>query len=640
MFRRTLGNPALFTVVYAAVASAVYFSLGVVAKHALGLTPVVFLAAGLFYVLCAMTYVEGASLHQDRGGSTVFARYAFNELWSFVAGWAILLDYFILIAICALSATHYLAEFWAPLDGGTPELVVTVLIIAGAAMANVRGLNIRRLRRVFALTMVDIAVQLLIIVLGLALVFDGSLLVDPIDLGTSPELVDVIFAMTVASVAFVGLESASGLAGEVAVGRRGLKRLVSVSALISVVIYVGIAVVALSALPVSGGETALATQYLDAPILGVADNLDPGSVLSDVLVPVVAVVAALTLVAGVNGATLGMSRLGYQLATNRQIPSAIGRLHPTRSTPFVIIAIAAVLATALVVPRDLDFLIGIYAFGAMLAFTIAHVSVIALRFREPSRDRPYRVPLSVRVGSGSVPIPAVAGAVASFAGWLSVLVFHEGARWFGLAWMAFGLVLYLAYRLSEGKPVFTRVTIPERALRSDAPEWQFGSILVPVTGKEFDDDIVQTAGRLASDEQQPEEGDGGAVIEALWVFEIPMSLPIDAALPDGQLEHARAALKRAKAVGEEYDGVEVATATVRARRAGQAIVDEARRRGVEAIVLAAEEPSRVRGGALLGGRGGPLDNYVGDVTKYVVTNAPCRVILTAPPSRRREGATP
>ncbi|HKE78518.1 MAG TPA: universal stress protein, partial [Solirubrobacteraceae bacterium] len=95
---------------------------------------------------------------------------------------------------------------------------------------------------------------------------------------------------------------------------------------------------------------------------------------------------------------------------------------------------------------------------------------------------------------------------------------------------------------------------------------------------------------------------------------------------------ARAALARAKAVGEEYEGVEVATATVRARRAGQAIVDEARRRGVQAIVLAAEEPSKIRGGGLLGGRGGPLDNFVGEVTKYVLAKAQCQVILTAPPA--------
>src|SRR5207302_8104411 len=113
----------------------------------------------------------------------------------------------------------------------------------------------------------------------------------------------------------------------------------------------------------------------------------------------------------------------------------------------------------------------------------------------------------------------------------------------------------------------------------------------------------------------------------------PMSLPIDARLPEEQVTRARQALARAKLVGEEYAGVQVATATVRTRRAGYAIVDEARRRGVEAIVLGAEEPSRIRGGARLGGRGGPLEGPVGDVTKYVVNKAKTRVIVTAPPAR-------
>jgi APA family basic amino acid/polyamine antiporter len=159
-------------------------------------------------------------------------------------------------------------------------------------------------------------------------------------------------------------------------------------------------------------------------------------------------------------------------------------------------------------------------------------------------------------------------------------------------------------------------------------EPEFGSILVPIFGTPLDDDIIQTAGRLAGSTQDDVDAEG-ATIEALWIFEVPLALPLDARLPEAQLKRAREALARAKAVGEEYEGVEVATATVRARRAGQAIVDQARRRGVEAIVLAAEEPSRIRGGALLGGTSG-LDNYVGDVTKYVVRKAPCRVILTAP----------
>jgi basic amino acid/polyamine antiporter, APA family len=204
------------------------------------------------------------------------------------------------------------------------------------------------------------------------------------------------------------------------------------------------------------------------------------------------------------------------------------------------------------------------------------------------------------------------------------------------------VAMYVVYRVTQGKPLLKRVLVPESALRGEKVEVEYGSILVPIFGGPLDDDIIQTAGRLAAEEDAESfEEHHGATIEALWVFEVPMSLPIDAALPDEQLKRARAALARAKAVGEEYEGVEVATATVRARRAGQAIVDEARRRGVQAVVLAAEEPSKIRGGALLGGRGGPLDNFLGEVTKYVISKAPCQVILAAPPagdSRRREPA--
>jgi APA family basic amino acid/polyamine antiporter len=299
----------------------------------------------------------------------------------------------------------------------------------------------------------------------------------------------------------------------------------------------------------------------------------------------------------------------------------------------VVILAAGLGAAALVLPVDLEFLIGIYAFGALVAFTIAHLSVVALRFREPDRNRGYAVPLSVPFKGASVPLPSALGAAISAIGLLVVVIFHAPARYVGLGWLLLGVALYVVYRKTQAKPLLKRVTIPERALRHEVAEPDFGSILVPIFGNPLDDDIIQTAGRLAGETHDDIEEEG-AVIEAIWIFEMPLSLPLDAPLPDAQVQRARAALKRAKQVGEEYEGVEVATATVRARRAGQAIVHEAKRRGVEAIVLAAEEPSRVKGGARLGAPSGPLDNYVGEITKYVIRKATCRVILTAPPSEK------
>jgi basic amino acid/polyamine antiporter, APA family len=632
VFRRGLGQPALFAIIYTSVASTIYFSLGVVAQRALGLTPLVYLLAGVFFVLASMTYVEGASLHQDRGGATVFARYAFNELVSFVAGWMVLLDYVILIAVTSFSATNYLAAFYAPLGRGTAEVALCFAIILYVAIRNIRGFSKTRVNRIAALVVVDIGLQVLVIVLGLLAFFHLDTITDTIHLGTTPTWGNTVFALGVATVVFTGLESASGLSGEVAVGRAGLKRLVASAGVVVLFVYTGIGVVAITALPIVGSSSPLGHNYLDAPMLGIAEAFNT-QWLADTLKYVIAAVAAVTLIAAANSAMMGLSRLAYSLSTNRQIPSAVGRLHPKRATPFVVIGIAAVLAAALTVSQDLELMVGIFAFGALIGLTIAHLSIVVSRYKEPNARRPYRIPLSVRFRGADLPLPAVLGALLTAAAWIGLVATHEGARWVGTGWLVGGLALYLVYRTTEGKSVYKRVTVPEEALRRERREAEYGSILVPLTGTPLDDDIVQTAGRLAAEEDTDAfEEDKGATIEALWIFEVPMSLPIDAALPDAQLKQARAALARAKAVGEEYEGVEVATATVRARRAGQAIVDEARRRGVQAVVLAAEEPSKIRGGALLGGRGGPLDNFVGDVTKYVLAKAPCQVILTAPPA--------
>jgi APA family basic amino acid/polyamine antiporter len=374
-------------------------------------------------------------------------------------------------------------------------------------------------------------------------------------------------------------------------------------------------------------------------VLGIVSAFEPDWLMDTSRIVVGATAAALMIVA-MNSQMLGLSRLSYSLATNRQIPSAAGRLHERRGTPYVAITIAAVIAFALATPHDIEFLAGIFAFGALLSFAIAHLSVIVLRYREPDRPSAFRVPLSVPLGRGSVPLPTAFGALASAIAWVSVIVFHEGARVVGGAWMAAGVVMYVVYRRTQGKALTKRFTIPAEALQ-EIVQAEYGSILVPVFGEQLDDDIVGTAGRLAAD--RADEGEGGAVLEALYVFEIPLSLPIDARVSDDRVKEAKRVLARAKEVGEEYEGVEVATAMVRGRTAGQAIVAEARRRGVEAIVLAAEQPTRVRGGAILGGRGRARDRFVGETTRYVVEKAPCNVILTAPPPGEegtREGVLP
>jgi APA family basic amino acid/polyamine antiporter len=639
MISHTLGAPALFAITLSTVVAAIFFSLGVVGGRALGLTPVVYLIAGLFFAVTMATYVEGSSLHIERGGASTFARYAFDEFWSFVAGWAILLDYLIVMAIGAVVISEYLSVFWAQLgDGALPDVIAGAALLF-VAISNIRGLSANRIGSVLRLSLLSIVVLVGVSLIGFSQYWDPGSIHASVDLGVAPKWQDLIYALGIASVAAIGVEAASGLAGEIRVGRRGLRRVVLVSVAACVVLFVMVSVAALMATPVVGTRTALGDRFLEAPVLAIVSSYEPG-VLLDLSRYVVGATAAALLLAAMNGQMLGLARLADSRATNRQIPSAVGRLHPRRGTPYMTISLAALIAFGLALPHDLDFLAGVFAFGAMIAFSLAHLSIIVLRFREPDRPSAFRVPLSIPVRGARVPLPAVFGALFSILTWVSILVYHSGARIVGAGWMAIGVSLYVIYRRGEGKSLTQRFTIPAEALQERTGA-EYGSILVPVFGEELDDDIVGTAGRLATSDNEDEEG--GAVLEALYVFEIPMSLPIDARVPEERVQEAKRVLARAKEVGEEYAGVEVATAMVRGRSVGQAIVAEARRRGVEAIVLGAEEPSRLRGGAILGGRGRVRDRFVGETTRYVIEKAPCKVLLTAPPAGEegtREGVLP
>jgi basic amino acid/polyamine antiporter, APA family len=230
-----------------------------------------------------------------------------------------------------------------------------------------------------------------------------------------------------------------------------------------------------------------------------------------------------------------------------------------------------------------------------------------------------------------LPVPAVIGAVLSVAAWVGTFVYHDDARLFGSIWMAFGLLLYVGYRSREGLSLTKMVEVPAERM-SKEPEVKYARILVPVFGEDLDDDIMSTAGQLASDPDT-----GGAVVDAVYVHVIPMSLPLDARLPQEKVARAEAALKRAKEVGEDYEGVRVEVHAVHGRTVGAAIVDAARRREAEAIVIGAEPPSRIKGGGLLGGIAGARQRELGEVTAYVLEKAPTRVLVTAPPDGAQPG---
>lgn len=628
--RRFLGVPWLFAAAFSAVGFSVYFSIGLVADRGLGLTPLIFLAAGIVFVLNTLTYLEGGAMYRERGGSSTFARYAFNELVSFIAGWAILLDFILVIALAAISVPHYLTPISGELAQAPGETVVAALVIAAVAALNIAGFTGRYRQR--GLTMVSIgglALLVVVIVAGVITSWDFAAITDGLDPFTSPTLEDVIYASVIATVAYAGIEAASNLAPELEFEPADLRHLVVSASVVVPLLYTGMALIALMALPVAAGETALGAQFIEAPVLGTVLAYEPPWVSDSIEVAVV-VVAPLVLIWAASTAMLGLSRHTYTLARNRQIPSWLGKLSHRWATPHVAILSAAVIAFVFVVPGDVRFLAGVYAFGATVAFTIAHLSIVRLRARDPDRERPFRIPFNVTWRGSSIPLPAVAMAVLTALAWVSVVVFHEGARYIGGGWLLFGVVAYVLYRVVfEETSLTKRVTVPEEALFKDEPDVEYASILVPVFGTEDDDDIVSTAGRLADAADQP--GEVEPRVDVLFVIELPLTFPLDAPPSNSQLEVAEAALERAANVGSEYETVQVGTSMVRARSTGAGIVEEARKRGVDLIVMGAEPPTRIRGGALLGGIGGARPAEIGPVTEYVLRKAPCRVLLTAPP---------
>jgi basic amino acid/polyamine antiporter, APA family len=637
LLRRGLGVPWLFAAVYSLIGFSIYFALGVVADRGLGLTPLIFLAAGLLFGLTALTYVEGAAMFRERGGSSSFARHAFNELFAFVAGWAILIDYLIVAALAAISVPHYLEPISGDLSSPGWEIGVAGLVIVAACLLNIRGATGRgREGWLVGLALADVALQLAVIGVGLLAVFHPDRLTAQLDLFTDPSFTDVVYAGVVAMLAYAGIEAASDFAPEIDVPPRDLKRVVSLGALALPVAYAGMAAIALMAVPVVAGpqgpETALGGEFVEAPVLGVVSQYNPAWV-ADTMRWLVALVAAPVLFWATTTSMLGVSRHIYTLAINRQIPSWLGKLHPRYATPHVAIAISAAIAIGLVLPTDVKLLAGIYAFGATLAITIAHLSIVRLRVTDPGRPRPFAIPLNVPWRGASLPVPALIAALISGLAFLSVLAYHDTARWVGGGWMVFGLLFYVVYRkVFEGTTLTKRVSVSERALTKQVPEVAFRRILVPVFGSELDDDIVSTAGRLAAAEQ--EESDGGvdnARLDLVYVVEVPLTEGLDAELPPDREREAKRALERAREVAEEYEDVAVSAELIRARDVGAGIVGAARQQGAEAIVIGGEPPTKIRGGATLGGIGAAKPAEIGAATEYVLKKAPCRVLLTAPP---------
>jgi APA family basic amino acid/polyamine antiporter len=615
--RRSVGVPGLFATAYGNVGSSIYYALGLVAFYALGLTPVVFMFAGGLFVLTAKTYAEGAAMFPEAGGSSSFARHAFNDVVSFFAGWALSLDYIITIAISAFFVPHYLGAFFPSLTHNPGDIVGGLITIALLAALNIRGLGESAKLNLF-LAVADLCTQVLLVGLGIVLVLNPSLLVDQVHLGTAPSWHNLIFALSVAMVAYTGIETVSNMAEEAKDPGHDVPKSVNLVLIAVLGVYAGISVVALSALPVvhtaHGYATELGTTYENDPVLGIVRHLGLHGTVLKLAQDYVGVLAATILFIATNAGLIGISRLSWSLAEHRQLPSIFSRLHPTFRTPWFTIVFFSIIAALLILPGETKLLGNLYSFGAMLSFTTAHVAVVALRVKDPDRERPYRMPWNVRLRGSQIPLTAVIGAIGTFAAWCAVVALHGEARTIGIPWMLAGMAGYFYYRRRQGLDPRKSYRIPREERPPDFHELDYRTALVPIFGSDVSAQALSSAAKLIGED---------GVVYAIFVLPVPSQLSLDSGLQEEEAQ-GRSVLESARITARRL-GIKIHTGLIRTRNPGSALVDEALRVGSDVIYW-----------STLHAPAG--EQRIGPTAAYLLARRPCRVIIETDnrPSRVRE----
>jgi APA family basic amino acid/polyamine antiporter len=613
---RVHGVGALFSAAYGNVGSSIYYALGVTAAFALGLTPVAFVIAGLIFMATAATYAEATVMYPEAGGSASFARHAFNELVSFLAAWGQMLNYIITVAISAFFVPHYLAVFWPWLGDSPGDIIGGVAVVVFLAALNVKGTQESTRLNLF-LAIADLCTQVILVLIGIFLVLSPSTLVDNVHLGVAPSWGDFFLGIAVGMIAYTGIETISNMSEEAKDASKTIPKGVGLTVLAVLGLYALLPLIALSAMPVhhvaGHYSTDLGTKFADDPVLGIVENLGLGAGLTHVMRYYVGVLAAVILLIATNAGLIGVSRLTFSMGHYRQLPERLRQVHPRFRTPYVAILVFSGIAIITMLPGETKLLATLYSFGAMLSFTIAHISVIRLRKRFPDKEREWTPPGSVRAFGFDVPLTAVFGGLGTFAAWIVVMALNPRTLVIGAIWMLFGITIYLLYRRSLGlSPSPThKVLLPEPL---GVEEVEYKSVLVAFEDDEpFSEETMATAVKLAAKRRR--------AIHVIAVVTVPNHLPLDASLPEQDAE-ARSKIEQAKLIG----GLRVSghVHRVRPNQAGHSIAEEARELKASALVMGL----RYRNGTPLYGK----------TLQTLMAERPTRVIVVGEPGPAREAA--
>ena len=455
--RRALGVPALFAAGYGNVGSSIYYALGVVALVAMGATPIVLGIAGIFFVFHTLTYAEGTAMYPEAGGSASFARHSFNDMAGFLAGWALMFGYIITVAISSFAIPSYLGHFWAPLkDSAATATLMAMGMVLLLMLINIIGVKEASFINVF-LALVDILTQLALIGFGFLLIFTPELLKENI-FSYWPTTGNLMLGISIAAIAYTGVETMSQMAEETREPEVRTPQALILMIVVVLVLFSGISLVALSAMtPIE-----LGSEWATDPVAGIAANL-PREWLQAFFKPMVGVLAASILLVATNAGLLGISRLSFSMGVHHQLPAALSRVHPRFKTPYITIALFSLITLVILIPgffysNMFSRLGGLYAFASLIAFSLAHLSIIVLRIRKPEVPRPFRLRPNFSFKGKDIPVTAVLGLAFSVIVWLVVISSQTYARYVGFAWIILGLVIYILYRRRSKLPLLKSAT--------------------------------------------------------------------------------------------------------------------------------------------------------------------------------------
>lgn len=570
--RRVLGVSDLFAVGYADLGASIFYALGITALFALGATPIALGIAAFVFLCTAFTYAEMSSTFPESGGSASYARHAFNDLISFIAGWGLLLDYIVTIAISAFTVGPYLGYFWAPLKQTSVLIPFTIALIALLYVLNVVGIK-GSTRASLALTVLSLATQAIIVVIGCIFVLNIPFVIEHLKINVkhtswSPTWAQFFKGTVMAMVAYTGIESIAQLAAESKVPHRTMPRSILLTLGTLLIMYLGISFVALSVMP----PHVLGTTYVDDPLSGIVAAFPFGH---QVLLPLVGIAAAIILLASANAGLIGASRLSFNMGEYYQLPRFFYRLHARFRTPYVALTFFSVLASVIVIASQgvMEFLGDLYNFGAQIAYCSAHLALLALRIKRPHLKRPFESPMNLRIAGRRLPLLALIGVLATFTVWVLVVVTKPAGRYVGSAWMVCGVLMYLYYRRKKHIAAVSQLAIEEVVVPGYEP-LLLKQVLVVLRGP-LRADAIQMACEIAAKHK--------AKLTVAAIVEVPFALPVDVGLRT-KVGGAQEALKHCEAIAREYH-LDPESKMVRARSASDAILDLCREGAFDLVVL-------------------------------------------------------